>query len=383
MSEYQYYEFQTIDKPLSDADIEELRDISSRAEITRTSFKNVYNYGDFRGSPKELMELYFDAFVYVANWGTHWLMLRFPRKLLDLKIVSQYCVGESASYSVTDDHIILEFQSEEEDYDWEEDEGWLSNLISLRSELLHGDYRILYLAWLLCAENGELNDKDIEPPVPPNLCNLNAGLEYLTDFLRIDINLVEVATQNSIEDNRGNSREELNQWIKGLSLQEKDEYLLRMMTGNASHQKIELLQKFMDTEQVKNHSDVNNVGRTVAELLKMTETYAEEKEQRIAEQKAKERVEREKLEAIAREKYLNDLVIREESVWLNVYNLIDSKKPANYDEAVKLLKDLRDVSKKKGKAGIFEGKMQNIFFDNKRKVSFIERLRNAGMKLTK
>ena len=74
MSEYQYYEFQALDKPLTRQQQKELRSLSSRAEITATSFVNEYNYGDFRGEPPELMERYFDAFCYLANWGTRRLM---------------------------------------------------------------------------------------------------------------------------------------------------------------------------------------------------------------------------------------------------------------------------------------------------------------------
>ena len=55
MSEYQYYEFQALDKPLTKQQQKELRSLSSRAEITATSFVNEYNYGDFRGEPQKLM----------------------------------------------------------------------------------------------------------------------------------------------------------------------------------------------------------------------------------------------------------------------------------------------------------------------------------------
>lgn len=75
MSEYQYYEFRAVDRPLTNAQMGELRALSSRARITSKSFVNTYNYGDFRGSPDKLMATMFDAFVYVANWGTHELML--------------------------------------------------------------------------------------------------------------------------------------------------------------------------------------------------------------------------------------------------------------------------------------------------------------------
>ena len=84
MSEYQHYEFQVVDRPLSPQQMAELRALSTRATITPTRFQNVYNWGDFGGNPTTLMERYFDAFVYFANWGTHQLMLRLPRGLLNL-----------------------------------------------------------------------------------------------------------------------------------------------------------------------------------------------------------------------------------------------------------------------------------------------------------
>ena len=49
MSEYQYYEFQAIDRPLSDADRQALRRLSTRARITATSFTNEYHWGGLKG----------------------------------------------------------------------------------------------------------------------------------------------------------------------------------------------------------------------------------------------------------------------------------------------------------------------------------------------
>jgi hypothetical protein len=42
MSEYQYYEFLALDRPLTEEQRAELRSISSRAEITATRFVNEY-----------------------------------------------------------------------------------------------------------------------------------------------------------------------------------------------------------------------------------------------------------------------------------------------------------------------------------------------------
>ena len=69
MSEYQYYEFRAVDRPLAQKQIEKLRRYSSRAEITRNSFINVYNYGDFGGDPEKLIENSFDVFGSKARPG--------------------------------------------------------------------------------------------------------------------------------------------------------------------------------------------------------------------------------------------------------------------------------------------------------------------------
>lgn len=67
MSEYQYYEFRAIDRALNDRQIRELRAISSRATISRTSFSNYYTFGDLKANPRDLLTKYFDASLHFAN----------------------------------------------------------------------------------------------------------------------------------------------------------------------------------------------------------------------------------------------------------------------------------------------------------------------------
>jgi hypothetical protein len=66
VSEYQYYEFAAVDRPLDDRQLGELRALSTRADITSTSFVNTYNWGSFQGDPRVMMEKYFDAFLYLT-----------------------------------------------------------------------------------------------------------------------------------------------------------------------------------------------------------------------------------------------------------------------------------------------------------------------------
>jgi len=49
--------------------------------------------------------------------------------------------------------------------DWQGDDCWLGSLIGLRSDLLCGDLRALYLMWLHAAGCGELDADAFEPEV--------------------------------------------------------------------------------------------------------------------------------------------------------------------------------------------------------------------------
>jgi hypothetical protein len=126
MSEYQYYEFLALDRPLTEKQRAELRSISTRAEITATRFVNEYQWGDLKGDPRTMVERYFDAFLYLANWGTRRLMFRLPRGVLDSETAAQYCSTDTASLIDTGSHLILSLyvDREPDDY-WEEPGGQL------------------------------------------------------------------------------------------------------------------------------------------------------------------------------------------------------------------------------------------------------------------
>jgi len=57
MSEYQYYEFLAIDQPLSEKEQAEVGSYSSRAEVSPTRAVFTYNYGDFRGDPRKILQI--------------------------------------------------------------------------------------------------------------------------------------------------------------------------------------------------------------------------------------------------------------------------------------------------------------------------------------
>jgi hypothetical protein len=359
--------------------MEALRDLSTRAQITPTSFVNVYHWGDFKGDPLKLVAKYFDAFIYVANWGTHWLMLKVPSNLIDVNLVRQYCHGESARIHEKEDHIIFEFTSQTEDYDWEEGEGWLSSLISLRADIIHGDYRSLYLAWLFCAQMEEMEDDELEPPVPPNLADLNAPLKNFADFMRIDADLLAVAAENSISEDRHTDHKALVKWIHNLPENEKDKILFQVIDSPHPHLRTELLQRFQQAISTRDKSKTDKQLRSVEGLLSKSEIFAAERRRQAEEKRAREEAQRKRKEALARKKYFEDLAGQEDSIWKKVNELIITKQPAKYDEAVRLLVDLRDLHKNTGKEKTFIQKLNTICTNHYRKVSFLDRVQKTGL----
>jgi hypothetical protein len=138
MSEYQYYEFQTIDRPLVEREQRELRAISSRATISSTRFANSYSWGELKADPGELLERYFDVHVYLANWGARRFSLRLPKRLLNPDVAKLYCRGVAASARAKGKHVVVDFCSEDEGSDWIEDDvgpGRLPGLLPVTAEV--------------------------------------------------------------------------------------------------------------------------------------------------------------------------------------------------------------------------------------------------------
>ncbi len=274
MSEYQYYEFVAIDRPLTAAEQGEVRTFSSRATITATRFAAEYHWGDFKGDPHHLMRRYYDAHLYLANWGTHRIMLRLPRALLDPELVRQYCVDDQVTVSAAGEHVIIELTSEDDPDDREEDAaGSLSVIAGTRAELAAGDLRPLYLAWLSAygwwerdEEAFDESDEDIvEPPVPAGLGSLTAAQRALAGFLRLDSDLLDVAAEASPPlPAAKQAQRALPEYVAGLPAREKDRLLLLLAENQGARAATELLRGF------RGHPGGEQAfrpRRTVAELL--------------------------------------------------------------------------------------------------------------------
>jgi hypothetical protein len=388
MSEYQYYEFLAVDRPLDDDQLAEVRSLSTRARITATSFVNEYHWGDFKGDPNLLMERYYDAHLYVANWGTHRVMFRLPCDLLDPDIVEEYRVDDQVSAWTTDEFVVLELTSEDEagefDFDYEP-EALLSAIVGVRAELAAGDLRPLYLAWLAAYGVWERDedafdrdaDDDLEPSVPPGLGTLTAGQRALANFLRLDNDLLTVAAQTSPPlTETTDDPSELADWVTCLPIAEKDRLLTRVVQGEAARVRMELLRRYRgDTAQ----TIPVPARRTVAALLDEAASRRTDRERRLAAQYADQETRREEARVRARERRLDELARDQEAAWSRVEAMIATRKPAEYDAAVTLLTDLQALAEREDRYDTFTSRTIALRQTHARKPSLIERFNRAGI----
>ncbi|GAA2243038.1 hypothetical protein GCM10010145_06850 [Streptomyces ruber] len=370
MSEYQYYEFQALDRPLSHEEQAQLRAISTRARITATSFINTYEWGDLKGDPRRMTERYFDAHLYVTNWGTHRLMLRLPKQTLSLPTVQPYFLDPHVDAWTTRTHLLLDLTSEDQEGDWIEGaDDSLAALIGVRDELATGDLRPLYLAWLSALTAWELEDDEEqeyqacpEPPVPAGLGELTASQRALADFLRVDEDLLAVAAQSSPaapEKPTKHTKKELVPLIAALPQKDKDALLLRLALGPEPGLRAELLHRLSNTA-----APATAPGRrSAADLLDAAHALRTDRRQRAEADRA-----------AARARHLAALADDADSVWQQIEAHLATRKPSAHDQAVTLLADLRDACATTGRHTDFRRRLTRLREANRHRPGLIQRL---------
>jgi hypothetical protein len=376
MSEYQYYEFQAIDRPLSDADRQALRDLSTRARITATSFTNSYQWGDFKGDPAKLMERWFDLHLYVANWGSRRLMIRWPARLVDRDRLDDF-VGEvdCVRLGVVGEYLILDIARDELEFeDWDDGSGSLAALTPLRAEVLAGDYRLFYLLWLTAVEDDAIAADEPEPM--PGIGPLTGALEAFASFFGIDSDLVQAAAERSATSDSDESLDSARHVIAAMTEGEKNGLLDRLFAGDP-HVAAELrstVRKRLESETASS----TDVPRTAGELRGRARAIRLCRE-RIAANKASEE-RRRQIEAAekVRQTRLDAIQRRGEGVWQEVEDEIERRNSGSYDRAAALLTDLRALAEQQGTIEDFLRRLDEIRGRHVRKQRFIERLAAIG-----
>ena len=377
MSEYQYYEFQAVDQPLTAVEQQELRALSTRARITTTSFVNSYEWGDFKGSPSRLIERMFDLHLYLSNWGSRQFFFRLPMKFVDRAwlngVLSEVDCVETR---IVGEHLVVEIARDELDVeDLDEGAGQLAALAPLRANILAGDLRMFYLLWLTAVEADVFTSDTLEPL--PGVGPLDGALEAFAEFFQIDADLVAAAAERKAQASGGELQSsDIEAAIRAFPDKERIGLLSRLYDGDP-FVGVELRRRVRESVAERTCAKPTK-ARTVGELRTRAAEIATARKRAAAAAALAERQRREEVAAAARKKRLAAVAARGELAWREVDNEIERRNASGYDRAKALLDDLRDVASSQGTTNEFERRVDALRQKHARKGQFIERLRSLG-----
>jgi hypothetical protein len=375
MSEYQYYEFQAIDRPLDEAEQRALRELSTRARITATSFTNHYEWGDLKGDPKKLVERYFNLHLYLANWASRRFMIRLPARLVDMSRLEPFLRDvEWAGARQSGANLIVDIHRDEVESDgdeWDDGSGWLGALALLRADVLSGDFRLFYLVWLGAVEDGSVGDDALEPL--PGIGLLTGPLEAFTEFFAFDADLVTAAAERAAGAGTTDiSRDAARDTLAAMPEHEKMDLLLRLVEGDP-HVAAELKGR-MRTAGGRPFAGL----RTAGDLRARVAALRQERERLRAERLEAERRKKEKAAEKARRARLEAVKRRGAAVWDQVEAEIERRNPSGYETAMALLLDLEAIATEQGALADYARRLEGIRERHARKGKFMERLKGLA-----
>jgi hypothetical protein len=141
--------------------------------------------------------------------------------------------------------------------------------------------------------------------------------------------------------------------------------------------KNELLRRFNREKRPSTSQAAPPAGRTAGELLSAAQVRAERRTRRAEANRIREVARRKVKEEAERVHYLDQLAKREAAVWNEVIAYIQQRQPKGYDQAIRLLIDLRELAIRQGHETEFRAKIENLRATHAAKPSFIERLIKA------
>jgi hypothetical protein len=378
MSEYQYFEFQSLDRPLTADQHAAMRRISHQVDLTPVRAAFTYTAGSFGAEPRAVLAQHFDAMIHLTGWGDKRLMFRFPAPLLDLEQLRAYGdpLDQRVTWSVRDDYALLDIHFRRDPgAGWIEAERWLPSLTPLRADILRGDTRALYLAWLKSLTPEDAVDATEEPPVPVGLRELSPQLEAFLELFEVDPYLLETASQASLETTGssqgagamlpfGMSETGLRRALEALPRYEADAYLLRVAWGEPLAD-IALLRRLRD---LAGAPAAVSPRRTTMQLLS-----------EAGEARDRGRAQQVRVAEAQRIAELEDLASREDQAWVLVERLVSRRAARPYDEAVDLLLKLREAAAYKGRMPAFDEKLAGFCARVKGRRGLVGRMRAANL----
>lgn len=380
MSEYQYYEFAAIDRPLTAAEMARLRQVSTRGRVSASGFVNHYEWGGLKADPADWMRRYFDAFVYTANWCSCRLALRLPLSTFRKVELKPFAIGHGLAIEATGEHWIIDWSLDEsEDYDRfavEEGSGWMGRLAPLREELMRGDLRPLYLGWLAAA--GGLDERAREPEVPPGLAELSPPQRALAEFIEVDPDLLAAAATGSapVANDESAQPADFDAWLAEWSRDDMAAMLSLIAQGQGREAERRIRAHHMEWSKARQPVRApSTTRRTVGQLRELARSASAVRLSREAKAQAAAEAERRR----QREATLRLLMADVAQRWAAIDALAARGSASAYEQAVRALTDLADGYALSARRKDFDRELRRLLVRHATRRALLHRLTEAGL----
>jgi len=368
VSEYQYYKFERLDGYLDAKARQALRSISSRAEISATSFQVYYTYSDLKAEPSELILKYFDIGFYYADWGSIDAYIKLPAGTLPEALLG--FSSDGLHVHENDEWQLLIFSLEEYDeyFDDEHADDFFQYLAGLRCGLMQGDWRLVYFMWLKAFD---FND-DVEqmPLIQFDFEHLSEELQAFAALYDIPLALVKALAMVLSEQPSHQAKQTqltLDAWLHNLSEAEKDTLLRTLFEQGqlTRHQALALTRK-----EPVNTDEIYQYWLTPAVISPFIEQAQSQLQQEQAAALAKKLA----IEKAEKEKALTDIYNQREHYWQQSQEQADRTCASGYDAASRYLHQLFDAYQFKADEAAFEQRFKRFVVANNSRKALLNRL---------
>jgi hypothetical protein len=318
--------------------------------------------------------------VYITNWGTHQFAFRVPKNLIDLHSIDPYCTDRIFNVKPSGSFHILDISlDEEEGGDWEDGRGYMASLIGIRAEVISGDRRPLFIAWLADLQNEVIDPVEPVPPIPPGLRKLSASQQSLVDFLKIDHQILRMVAANSAEVPVAPAFD-IAAALSRVPPAHKDAWLKELIEAEDPHTAMRIKLKLQAAVLPKRASADTVSPLKAGELLEKYKTYLRDLDEQIRLKEEYERKQEAAKSAAARENHLDQLAKNIPGAWRNIDQMIGLTSQDGYRQAIELMTDLRDLSRRPGgDPAKFKNELRKRLAEHDRKRRFGEMIRDSDM----
>ncbi|MGL5487227.1 MAG: hypothetical protein ACRDC6_13220 [Shewanella sp.] len=370
MSEYQYYKFERVDGQLAPHARQTLRAISSRAEISATTFQVYYTYSDLKADPAELMLNYFDIGFYYADWGSIDAYLKLPAGTIPdaLLGVSRYGLQVEES----DEWQLLTFSIEEygEYFDDEQAENFFQHLAALRTALIQGDWRLVYLMWLKACEFNEEIDRiplihfDFE-----RLSEEAQAFATLYDIPLAWVNALAMVLKAHPSHPARQAELQFNGWFHQLTDAEKQMLLSTLFEQGqlTRHQALAMTRK-----ESANQDEAYQYWLTPDVIA----PYVEQAQRQLQQAQAEARAKKMALEKAEKEKALTAIYQQREHAWQQAQEQADRACASGYDAASRHVHQLWEAYQFKGDSPEFARRFKQFVVANNSRKALLTRIKD-------